>query len=59
MLTVYFKEQRREGLHLRETEAGLVVSQVRGNQNVWVAGEYRYSDLPGPLQGKALCDNPL
>ena len=42
MLPVHFKEQTREGLHFRETEAGLVVSWVQGNQNVWVAGEHRY-----------------
>lgn len=34
LLPVHFKEQRREGLHFRETEAGLVVSWVQGNQNV-------------------------
>lgn len=39
---VYFKEQRREGRHFRETEARLGVSWVRGSQNVWVAKEYRY-----------------
>lgn len=38
-LPLHFKE-RKEGLHHRETEGGLVLSWVRGNGEVLVLGEH-------------------
>lgn len=51
--------QTEEGLYFGETEAGLVVSWIRGYKEVWVSGQYRNDDLPGPFQGKDPCDNQL